>query len=328
MRDITAFLTLMVIMLFPIANALELDLIGGPGYADIKEVTLKAENNVSVISISLFESLPKGVSLIGRLYINSDLNPTTGSKWINERGADYLIVFTQKEGILFKWKKNRFERLRNVSVSSLGETIDIRVPSEFFLPKNSEIKLWIRTTIADPTIRSSIRLSALTVNYTTIVVDGVDNLPPWMDLMSVRGWLRKTLRLLMIFRGEVMPVVNSSSIEVVSSYSLLIDSDGNPATGILGAEYSARLLRVLAKRPFLELMIAGELYKWNSTSKRFDILVSEFPGYVSGNLVAYSIPLKDIKLGKEARIIIVEPPSVAITDYFPDGYLMGKWYRP
>ena len=318
------FLTLVFLPIQTISVS-ESDLINGPGYADVKDVFTEIKGNLTCVRVELFEPLPTGISLLGRLYVDSDSNSLTGSSWVNERGADCLIVFTQREGVLFRWKENRFERVRNLSVSFLGASILIEVPGKY-VHKGSRVKLWVRTTTIDPTLRSSIRLTALTMNYTTILVDGVDNIPAWMDLLNVRGWLREGLRLLVIFRGEAMPLIDSSSVEVMSSYSLMIDSDGDPKTGFLGAEYKVRLLRLIARRPFLELMVVGELYRWNSTSKKFDVLISEFPGYISGNIAAYRIPLKEVKLDKSARLVIFESPSATITDYFPDNYFRRGWY--
>jgi len=71
-------------------------------------------------------------------------------------------------------KRNRFERIGNVLVSFLGNTIAIDIPTKY-TPRGARIKLWTRTTITDPITRSFLKLSALTRNYTIVLADGADN---------------------------------------------------------------------------------------------------------------------------------------------------------
>jgi len=79
----------------------------GPGYADIKDITVRLKGDLTSLTVKFFEPLPTGISLVGRLYVDYDANASTGCNWPNEKGADYLAVFTQTEGALFEWKKKQ-----------------------------------------------------------------------------------------------------------------------------------------------------------------------------------------------------------------------------
>ena len=70
-----------------------LDLVNGPGYADLREVAVE-KGELTSLALHFFEPIPARVSLIGRVYIDQDSNTTTGYDWSSVRGADLLMIFT------------------------------------------------------------------------------------------------------------------------------------------------------------------------------------------------------------------------------------------
>ncbi|OYT62551.1 MAG: hypothetical protein B6U69_01420 [Thermofilum sp. ex4484_15] len=296
----------------------ERDLLNGPDYADVKSVRLR-RNEISII---MYGYIPGTSSLSGRLYIDSDSNVSTGCTWPFEKGADYLALFVKGGAKSFRWKGEKFLALANLSTSFSGNVIDIVLPPTLKLIK-PRLKLWVTITVSDPFMPVVIGLNSLKTNYVTLLNDGVDQLPGWLDLMRISGKLKgDVLWISLTYRSTPLPKLNGSSFDALAGLTIMIDGDGNPKTGFRGAEYALTLKRMYAKRPFLELSINGELDRWNGSNWVFERTI---PGSLVGNNLIYEIALRGLNLSKNAKLIIAGGSWAVLRDYFPNNYFLGGW---
>ena len=323
MRRIAYALALLLPLLMglQLVSASDRDLPNGPGYADIKGLRVVTQGNYYVLRLHLYGYLPRLNIISGRIYIDADSNSSTGCTWPFERGSDLLVLFSGLRAKVFRWMDKGFRYLANLSVGFEGDGIRLALPKTL-LPK-PRFKLWTTVTINDPFIPTVFRLRDLGSNYTKVLTDGMDELPGWLDLISVSAKLADGVLWLMVtYRSQPLPSLNGSSFEALAGVTIMVDADGNPRTGYKGAEYALTLQRLYSKRPLLELSINGKIDVWGGNRWR---PLTDFPGGLLGNSLIYRIPLTGLNLSKGAMMIISGGGWGVLRDYYPDNYFRQGW---
>ena len=326
---VTLFLLLLALTFSHVSIFAEEPDVSSPKYADIKNVSITLNDDVYKVLIEFYEDFPlkvdgelkAGVELYGRLYVDYDANASTGCNWPNEKGADYLAVFDLEKGNVLLWNGTAFVKAIDINVGYGKGVITLEIPSGY-ISEASKVKLWTKVTVSDETIRRAVRLSLAEGRYVELVPDMRENLPPWTDLRSIKVQYANgnKLYVALSFEGDAFLMINSSSFEALTEYMLFLDANGDRKV-----DYMLRSIRVLAKKPVVNLLIGGELYLWNESSKQW-VLEDVYPGSLNGNTLVYTIflPVKNLE---KAVMIAQEPLRSSMIDFFPNGYFREEWYK-